>query len=130
MMRQSGPPTDVMKLFRFPWSRVPDDEYIARLRRSIALWDRWRLRLLLLHVALLAAAIWVFTNAIQAIGEVQKLPDAGQNAIAAIILEELADDRRWDDAFARSQDQLGRLANRVREDIRAGRVKDVGIDKL
>jgi hypothetical protein len=51
----------------------------------------------------------------QAMGEVRKLPDAGQDAIAAIILEEIADDRRWDDAFARSQDQLGRLANRVRE---------------
>ena len=66
----------------------------------------------------------------QAMGEVQKLPDVGQDAIAAIILEEIADDRRWDDAFARSQDQLGRLANRVREDIRAGRTKNVGIDEL
>jgi hypothetical protein len=65
-----------------------------------------------------------------AMGEAQKLPDAGQDAIAAIILEEIADDRRWDDAFARSQDQLGRLANRVREDIRAGKVKNVGIDEL
>jgi len=66
----------------------------------------------------------------QAMGEVQKLPDDGQDAIAAMILEEIADDRRWDDAFARSQDQLGRLANRVREDIRAGRTQDVGIDEL
>ncbi|MGO8744603.1 MAG: hypothetical protein ACLQNE_01315 [Thermoguttaceae bacterium] len=66
----------------------------------------------------------------QAMGEVQKLPDAGQDAIGAIILEEIAYDRRWDDAFARSQDQLGRLANRVREDIRAGKVKNVGIDEL
>ena len=57
----------------------------------------------------------------QAMGEVRKLPDAGQDAIAAIILEEIADDRRWDDAFARSQDQLERLANRVREDIRQRR---------
>jgi hypothetical protein len=66
----------------------------------------------------------------QTLGEVQRLPDSGQDAIAAIILEEIADDRRWADAFARSQDQLGRLANRVREDIRAGRVKNVGIDEL
>ena len=66
----------------------------------------------------------------QAMGEVHKLPDAAQDAIAAIILEEIADDRHWDDAFARSQEQLGRLANRVREDIRAGRVKNAGIDEL
>ena len=66
----------------------------------------------------------------EAMGEVQKLPDASQDAIAAIILEELSDDRRWDEAFTRSQDQLGRLANRVREDIRAGRVRNLGIDEL
>lgn len=66
----------------------------------------------------------------QALGEVQKLPDVGQDAIAAIILEEIADERRWDEAFARSQAQLGRLANRVREDIRAGKTRDVGIDEL
>jgi len=57
----------------------------------------------------------------QALAEMQKLPDAEQDAIAPIILEEIADERRWDEAFARSQEQLARLADRVREDIRAGR---------
>ena len=66
----------------------------------------------------------------QALAKVQKLPDAEQDAIAAIILEEIADERRWDEAFARSQEQLARLADRVREDIRAGRVRDIGVDEL
>lgn len=66
----------------------------------------------------------------QALVELQRLPEAGQDAIAALILEEIADERRWGDAFARSQDQLARLAEQVREDIRAGRVKDAGIDEL
>jgi predicted TIM-barrel enzyme len=66
----------------------------------------------------------------KALVELQRLPEAGQDAIAAMILEEIADERWWDDAFARSQDQLARLADRVREDIRAGRVKDAGIDEL
>jgi hypothetical protein len=66
----------------------------------------------------------------QALAEVQKLPDAEQDTIAAMILEEIEDERRWDEAFARSQDQLARLADRVREDIRAGRVRDMGIDEL
>ena len=66
----------------------------------------------------------------KALAEVQKLPDPDQDAIAAIILDELADERRWDEAFARSQEQLGRLADRVRQDIRAGRVRNVGIDEL
>lgn len=66
----------------------------------------------------------------QALAELQKLPPASQDAMAAIILDELADERRWDETFARSQDQLGRLADQVREQIRAGQVKDLGMDEL
>lgn len=66
----------------------------------------------------------------QAIGEIQKLPDADQDAIAALILAELEDERRWDEQFARSQPQLANLAEKVREDIRAGRVQEKGIDDL
>jgi hypothetical protein len=53
--------------------------------------------------------------------EVQRLPECEQDAIATLILDEIADERLWDEAFARSQEQLGRLAEKVREDIRAGR---------
>ncbi len=66
----------------------------------------------------------------QALAEVRKLPQPGQDAIATLILDELADEQRWDEAFARSQDQLARLAAKVREDIRAGRVRDAGVDEL
>jgi hypothetical protein len=66
----------------------------------------------------------------QALAEVQKLPQAEQDAIATLILEELADERRWDEAFSRSQDQLARLAAKVREDVRAGRVRSTGMDEL
>lgn len=64
------------------------------------------------------------------LAEVQKLSDAEQDAIATLILEELADERRWDEAFAGSQDKLARLAEKVRADIRAGRIRDVGVDTL
>jgi hypothetical protein len=66
----------------------------------------------------------------KALAEVRKLADPDQDAIAAMILDELVDERRWGEAFSRSQEQLGRLADRVREDIRAGRVRNVGIDEL
>ena len=66
----------------------------------------------------------------KALAEVTRLPDPDQDAIAALILDELADERQWDEAFARSQEELGRLADRVRQDIRAGRVRNVGIDEL
>ncbi len=66
----------------------------------------------------------------QAIGEARKLPESEQDVIAALILEEIADDRQWDAAFANSQDQLLKLAAKVRRDIAEGRVRDIGIDEL
>ena len=66
----------------------------------------------------------------EAIDAVKKLPTPDQDAIASLILEELADERRCDAAFAASQPQLTRLAEKVRDDVRAGRVRDVGIDEL
>ena len=66
----------------------------------------------------------------QALTEVRKLPEPEQDAIASLILDELADERRWQDSFARSQDQLTRLAAKVREDIKAGRVQSGGFDQL
>ena len=66
----------------------------------------------------------------QALAEVRKLPALEQDAIASLILDELADEQRWDESFARSQDKLAQLAAKVREDIRAGRVRDIGMDEL
>ena len=48
---------------------------------------------------------------------VYKLPPEKQDAIAAVILEELEDEQRWDDVFAASQDKLAQLAQKVRADI-------------
>ncbi len=66
----------------------------------------------------------------QAIARLNKLPDSDQDAIAALILDELADEQRWQETFARSQDQLALLAERARREIREGRVRDIGIDEL
>ncbi len=66
----------------------------------------------------------------KALTEVYKLSPEKQDAIAAIILEELEDEQRWDKAFADSQDQLAQLARKVRADIKAGRTKKMGIDEL
>ena len=62
--------------------------------------------------------------------EVYKLPPEKQNAIAAVILEELEDEQLWDKAFAESQDKLAQLACKVRADIKAGRIRKMGIDEL
>ena len=66
----------------------------------------------------------------KALTEVRKLPETEQDAIASLILDELADEQLWQEKFARSQDQLACFASKVREDIRAGRVKSGGFDQL
>ena len=48
------------------------------------------------------------------IDEVYKLRPEEQEAIAAVILEELEDERQWQEAFAESQDKLAQLARKVR----------------
>jgi len=64
----------------------------------------------------------------KAVEEVAKLPPDAQDAIGALILEELEDERRWDAQFGSTQSALARLAEGVRADIRAGRVKKSGFD--
>lgn len=64
------------------------------------------------------------------LSEVQKLPPKKQDAIAAVILEELEDAQLWDKVFSESEDKLSQLAQKVRRDIKAGRIKKMGIDEL
>jgi hypothetical protein len=66
----------------------------------------------------------------KALAEIHKLSESQQDALASMILEELADERLWEESFARSQDQLAKLAEKARQDIRAGRVRNIGIDEL
>lgn len=66
----------------------------------------------------------------QAFTELQKLPDSEQDAVAALILDELADERLWQEKFANSLDKLTQLAQRARAEIQAGKVRVVGIDEL
>jgi hypothetical protein len=45
-----------------------------------------------------------------AYAKLKTLPDDEQDAIALIILEEIEDERRWDEAFSRSPHILANLA--------------------
>lgn len=57
----------------------------------------------------------------QAIAEIEKLPTDGQDAIAARILAELADEKGWMTRFAATTDaQWDRMAEMVRGEIGAG----------
>lgn len=46
----------------------------------------------------------------KAFAEASKLPPEEQEAIAQWLLQELESERRWDEAFAGSQDALAKLA--------------------
>ena len=59
----------------------------------------------------------------KAIAATEKLSDAEQDTIAAMILEELADEKRWEQSFARSQKQLSILAKEALSEHKAGRTK-------
>ena len=59
----------------------------------------------------------------KALNEVEKLPASEQDAVAALVLEELASERRWSESFARSQDSLAKLAELALADYVAGRTK-------
>jgi len=66
----------------------------------------------------------------QAIKKVHDLPPSEQDAIAAVILDELADEERWSAAFAKSQTQVAKLAEKARRDVRAGRFRKIGFDEI
>ena len=59
----------------------------------------------------------------KALSEVARLPAAEQDAVAAILLEELASEKRWSDSFAKSQDLLAQLAEKALAEHAAGRTK-------
>jgi len=65
-----------------------------------------------------------------AITKVHSLSPDKQDFIASVILEELEDDLGWDQAFKESQPQLAKLAEKVRGDIKASKVKKMGFDEL
>ena len=66
----------------------------------------------------------------QAIARLKTLPSSDQDAIAAMILEELEDEARWDEAFAKSQDVLAKLADEAMAEYRAGKTQVLDPDTL
>ncbi|MCY7276078.1 MAG: hypothetical protein LH702_20645 [Phormidesmis sp. CAN_BIN44] len=57
----------------------------------------------------------------QAIARLKTLSTDKQDAIATLILEEIEDERRWDESFARSPDLLAKLAAEAMVEYRAGK---------
>ncbi len=61
----------------------------------------------------------------KAFREATKLPPKEQNSLAKWLLEELASERRWSQAFARSRRQMASMAKAALVEHRQGRSKDL-----
>ena len=57
----------------------------------------------------------------RAVSEAARLPDSEQDALASLLLEEIASEARWSTAFADSQPQLAQLAADALAEFQAGR---------
>jgi hypothetical protein len=66
----------------------------------------------------------------QAIAQLKTLPTDTQDAIATLILEELEEEQRWDDSFARSPDLLAKLAAEAMAEHRAGKTQELDPEML
>ena len=65
-----------------------------------------------------------------AVAEARKLPHAEQDAIGALILDEIDDDARWDDLLAESPGKLAALLARADEQVKTGKCRAAGFDEL
>ena len=58
------------------------------------------------------------------------LPEVDQDALAAAILADLEDERRWSEAFANSQDLLAELAAEARAEHQSGRTLPLNPERM
>ena len=66
----------------------------------------------------------------KAVAKAQALPEAEQDAIAQIVIDEIESEQRWDELFGNSSDKLQKLANRAWEEHEAGGSQALDPDRL
>jgi predicted KAP-like P-loop ATPase len=63
----------------------------------------------------------------KAVKKVSKLPEKEQDEMAQIILEELEDEKKWDEIFAKTQDGLIKLADEALREYKNKKTKPLDI---
>jgi hypothetical protein len=66
----------------------------------------------------------------QAVAKARELPEAEQDAIAQIVIDEIESERRWDELFAKSPEKLRKLADRAWSEHEAGGSEELDPDRL
>jgi len=56
----------------------------------------------------------------EAFAQAAQLPQDEQEALAALLLDEIASERLWDQAFAQSQNQIAKLADEALTEFQEG----------
>jgi hypothetical protein len=57
----------------------------------------------------------------EAFAQAAQFPPDEQEALAALLLDEIASERLWDQAFAQSQNQIAKLADEALTEFQEGR---------
>lgn len=66
----------------------------------------------------------------KAFEELAKLPETQQESMAQWILDELADEARWEQHFKGSLAQLAQLGKQALQDHRDGKTQELDVDTL
>ena len=65
----------------------------------------------------------------KAMNHVNALPPEEQDAVAALILEEIESEKHWDELFAGSQGQLAQLAGEAIAEYKAGKTQSLNPER-
>jgi hypothetical protein len=65
----------------------------------------------------------------RAFGEASQLPEPEQDAVASLLLADLASERRWAPLFASSQDALETLADEALRELEAGETNPLDLQR-
>lgn len=66
----------------------------------------------------------------EAFDKASNLPEEDQDAVAALILEEIESERRWDELFAKSQDKLAELGQEALREHREDKTERLDPEDL
>lgn len=66
----------------------------------------------------------------EAFAQAAQLPPDQQEALAALLLDEIASEKLWDQAFAQSQNQIAQLADEALTEFQEGRTVPLDEEQL
>jgi len=66
----------------------------------------------------------------KAFAQAAQLPAREQDALAALVIEEMEVEKKWDEAFAKSQDMLAQMAEEALSEHQRGKTRRLDVDAL